>query len=96
MVKQMRSTVEWVIYFYLFICFTLLVFNALYIARSTMLKRARADRISQWEAAFAKGLGESQLTKQHLKTLSRAEQLTAFYTAFQNQAMDPWSTASVR
>lgn len=88
----MRSTVEWVIYFYLFICFTLLVFNALYIARSTLLKRARAERVSQWEAAFAKGLGEAQLTKQHLKTLSKAEQLTAFYTAFQNQAMDPEQT----
>lgn len=73
----MRSIVENVIYFYLFICIVLLVFNILYIFRSKWTKRARERRIAAWRAALGKAPEEAQLSRKQLKKLEQVEQLTA-------------------
>ena len=45
----MRTAVESIIFFYLFICVALLVFNLLYIFRSVLMERSREARIRRWE-----------------------------------------------
>ncbi len=73
----MRSIVENVIYFYLFICIVLLVFNVLYIFRSKWMKRARANRIEEWKKALGDDPENARLDASQQKKLEKVEQLTA-------------------
>ena len=45
----MRLPVRAVIYFYIFICVILLLFNLLYIVRSGSVKRQQQRKIRHWE-----------------------------------------------
>lgn len=54
----MRLPVRTVIYFYIFICVVLLVFNLLYIFRSGRVRRKQQRRVQHWKtflSSFAEG-----------------------------------------
>ena len=84
----MRSVVEYVIYFYLFICLTLLLFNVFYIARSTRVSRKRAARIGQWEKLLAGLTPGEPLPERLLARLKQIEQLMAFQAVLLQRAPD--------
>lgn len=81
----MRLTVESVIYFYIFICVALLVFNLLYITRSQRTKRRRMSRVRWWErelaGLFAAGGDSGQSAGELFARLKRTEELMAFQEA---------------
>ena len=81
----MRSVVEGVIYFYLFICVTLLVFNILYIARSTSVSKAREGRIRQWGKELAALPASGELTERQGARLKKIENLMAFQAVLAEQ-----------
>lgn len=78
----MRLTIESIIYFYLFVCVCLLVFNLLYITRSKGVKRKRKKRVVRWERALGDILvrGEDNLLRRErlFEKLKRTEDLLAF------------------
>lgn len=79
----MRFSVRAVIYFYIFICVVLLVFNLLYIFRSGNVKRRQQRKVERWEKylnSFAEGkpvwdAGEL------FRRLRNVQELMAFYEA---------------
>ncbi len=78
----MRSAVEGVIYFYIFICIALLVFNVVYIMRDTFVERRRGERIVWWKNKLtgAGCLSGSQPVPENLyNRLCRIEHLMAFH-----------------
>ncbi len=83
----MRSTVEFVIYFYLFICVALLVFNVLYIMRSKLVKKRRAKRIRKWTAIFDERKGEP-LTEKQYRELDTVEELIALQAVLDERQPD--------
>lgn len=83
----MQLPVRTVIYFYMFICFVLLLFNLLYIFRSGSAKRRQKQRTQRWEAyldSYAEGnpvWGADEL----LRRMKNTEELTAFCAALENR-----------
>ena len=83
----MRLSVRTVIYFYIFICVALLLFNLLYIARSGRVKRRQAKKVQHWENALDCFLdGDSARNSgKRLRQLKKTEELTAFCTAMERR-----------
>lgn len=74
----MRSAVENVIYFYLFICIALLLFNVLYILYSNSRKKSREKRVSSWKKELERQGEELDI---EIKRLRSIRELTAFHAA---------------
>lgn len=76
-----------VIYFYIFICVVLLLFNLLYIFRSGSVKRRQKRRVHRWETYLDSFLEDSPAwdTGDLLRRLKDTEELMAFYTAMENR-----------
>ena len=83
----MRSPVRAVIYFYIFICIALLVFNLLYIFRSGSLRRRQERRVRRWETYLDSFLEGSPMWSAHelFRRLKDTEELTAFCTAMEKR-----------
>lgn len=77
----MRSGVEFVIYFYIFICVTLLLFNILYILRSGWVKKKRSVRIARWVKAMGSDPAVFVMTDETVRRLRHINELTAFSAA---------------
>ena len=79
----MRLPVRAVIYFYIFICVVLLLFNLLYIFRSGSVKRRQKRRVHRWEGYLASFLEGSPVwdSDELFHRLKDTEELMAFYTA---------------
>ena len=79
----MRLPVRAVIYFYIFICVVLLLFNLLYIFRSGSVKRRQKRRVHRWEGYLASFLEGSPVwdSDELFRRLKDTEELMAFYTA---------------
>lgn len=81
----MRLPVRTVIYFYIFICVVLLVFNLLYIFRSGRVRRKQQRRVQHWKtflSSFAEGTPVWD-SPELLRRLRRVEELMAFYEAME-------------
>lgn len=91
----MRLTVENVIYFYLFICITLLIFNILYMVREKPLKRRRERKLGRWRKWLAVLLSDGEQhdkmpnTEKMFSRLVKVEELIGF-----EQAMEEVYTAN--
>ena len=79
----MRLPVRAVIFFYIFICVVLLLFNLLYIFRSGSVKRRQKRRVHRWEGYLASFLEGSPVwdSDELFRRLKDTEELMAFYTA---------------
>jgi len=85
-------SVRGVIYFYIFICFALLLFNLLYIARSEEVRRRQRKRKIRWEKyldSFTEGEKPTGNRKKLLRRLCNVQELMAF-----NEALEGWSRVS--
>ncbi|MBO6158091.1 MAG: hypothetical protein J6P72_02375 [Firmicutes bacterium] len=83
----MRSTVEFVIYFYLAVCALLLIFNILYIFRSKLQASAQKKRIEVWRKAIQQTGSSYLISQTDLKTLEKPEELTAFFNALSDTVL---------
>lgn len=83
----MRLPVRAVIFFYIFICVVLLLFNLLYIFRSGSVKRRQKQRIQRWETYLDSFLEGSPVwdSGELLRRLKDTEELTAFFTAMESR-----------
>lgn len=70
----MYTIVDKVIYFYIFICLFLLIYNIVYIIRRTHQKKRRARQIERWKAILTR-------QKMPVKKLRNPEALTAWHSA---------------
>ncbi len=93
----MRLPVRAVIYFYIFICVVLLLFNLLYIFRSGIIKRQRQRKIQHWEKYldnFAEGAPIWE-PGELLRRLKNVQELMAFYEAMElREQVQPGAAAS--
>ncbi len=93
----MRLPVRAVIYFYIFICVVLLLFNLLYIFRSGSVKRRQQRKIQRWEKyldSFAEGTPMWR-PDELLRRLKNVQELMAFYTAMEGREQEqPGEAAS--
>ena len=82
----MRLSVQAVIYFYIFICIVLLMFNLLYIFRSGSTKRRQKRKIQLWEKYLQGFAGGTPMwsTAQAFRRLKSVQELMAFYTAMES------------
>lgn len=83
----MRLPVRAVIYFYIFICVALLLFNLLYIFRSGSIKRRQKRRVHRWETYLDSFLEGSPVwdSGELLRRLKDTEELMAFDTAMESR-----------
>lgn len=83
----MRLPVRAVIYFYIFICVALLLFNLLYIFRSGSVKRRQKRRVHRWETYLDSFLEGSPVwdSSELLRRLKDTEELMAFFTAMESR-----------
>lgn len=83
----MRLPVRAVIYFYIFICVVLLLFNLLYIFRSGSVKRRQKQRVHRWESYLDSFLESSPVwdSGELFHRLKDTEELMAFYTAMESR-----------
>ena len=70
----MYTIVDKVIYFYIFICLFLLIYNIVYIIRRTHQKKRRARQIERWKAILTR-------RRMPVKKLRNPEALTAWHSA---------------
>lgn len=88
---MMGININGVIYFYMFICIALLVYNIVYIYTSEKKKQTGIRNIARWERVLAEVWEELKLTgtlsDQHVsslkKKLKRINQLIAYHTAIE-------------
>ncbi len=82
----MRLQVRTVIYFYIFICVVLLVFNLLYIFRAGSIRRQHQRGVRRWERYLENfGHGTSEWRKKRMvRKLRKIQELMAFYEAMEN------------
>lgn len=81
----MRLSVQAVIYFYIFICVVLLMFNLLYIFRSGSAKRRQNRKVRLW-TRYLQSFGQSTPlwgAAQAFRRLKKIQELMAFYTAME-------------
>lgn len=86
----MRLPVRAVIFFYIFICVVLLLFNLLYIFRSGSVKRQQQRRIQRWETyldSFAEG-NPIWDSGELFRRLKHIQEFMAFY-----EAVEGWERA---
>ena len=83
----MRLPVRAVIYFYIFICVVLLLFNLLYIFRSGSVKRRQKRRVHRWETYLDSFLEGRPVwdSGELLRRLKDTEELIAFYAAMESR-----------
>lgn len=83
----MRLPVRVVIYFYIFICVALLLFNLLYIFRSGSIKRRQKRRVHRWETYLDSFLEGSPVwdSGELLRRLKDTEELMAFFRAMESR-----------
>lgn len=83
----MRLPVRAVIFFYIFICVVLLLFNLLYIFRSGSVKRRQKRRVHRWETYLDSFLEGSPVwdSGELLRRLKDTEELMAFFTAMESR-----------
>lgn len=74
----MRLTINTVIYFYIFICVSLLIFNVLYILRSKGRSRREMNRIRAWQQRIENEPPDPAYIERKLR---RIGELTAFHAA---------------
>lgn len=96
----MRLPVRTVIYFYIFICIVLLVFNLLYIFRSSSVKRRQQRRIKNWSKyldSFEEGTPVWD-SDELLRRMKNIQELMAFHAAIEvkNQALPVAATVFFR
>mgnify|MGYP001070502838 FL=1 len=86
----MRLSVNIVIYFYIFICAVLLLFNLLTILRSANVKRRQKRRVQRWKTyLISAGLDMPIWSSNQLfRRLRHIQELTAFYQAIEDRAPD--------
>lgn len=83
----MRLPVRAVIYFYIFICVVLLLFNLLYIFRSGSIKRRQRRKTQHWEkylVSFAEGAPMWE-PGELFHRLKNVQELMAFYEAMESR-----------
>lgn len=93
----MRLPVRAVIFFYIFICVALLLFNLLYIFRSGIVKRQRQRKIQHWEKYLdSVAEGDSIWDSGELfRRLKNVQELMAFYEAVERREQEqPGEAAS--
>ena len=86
----MRLPVRAVIYFYIFICVILLLFNLLYIVRSGSVKRQQQRKIRHWEKyldSIAEGTPVWD-TSELFRRLKNIQELMAFYAVMESQEQE--------
>ncbi len=76
-----QSIVESVIYFYVFVCVMLMVFNVLYIARSSWVERKKRRRARYWKKQIDKADGPFVLSDAQVRKLMRVQDFAAFHRA---------------
>ena len=93
----MNFSIDSVVYFYIFICIALLIFNILYILRTEGRSRAEKRRIRAWETLLererAAGGPSPRCLDQLRRRLRRVRELTAFNAALESIAQagqDDW------
>ena len=86
----MRLSVNIVIYFYIFICAVLLLFNLLTILRSANVKRRQKRRVQRWKTyLISAGLDMPIWSSNQLfRRLRHIQELTAFYQAIEDRAKE--------
>ncbi len=77
----MRIIIEGVIYFYLFICAALLLFNVIYIYRQTQKEKNKEKRIESWKQKLKKDKQNTILDDKTVEKLKDAQHLTGLYNA---------------
>ncbi len=80
----MQLPVKGVIYFYMFICVALLVFNLLYICRADHVKRRQQRKSQRWEAyldGVKKGGKPAWSRRKLFRMLRNSQELMALYAA---------------
>ncbi len=77
----MQSFVEGVVYFYIFVCFALMVFNILYILRSSWAERRREVRARYWKSEIDKAEGPFVLNERQVRKLANVQQFASFHRA---------------
>ena len=83
----MRLPVRTVIYFYIFICVVLLLFNLLYIFRSSSIKRRQRRKVQHWKQyldSFAEG-SPVWGPKELFRRLKNIQEFIAFYEALESR-----------
>lgn len=90
----MKTAVESVIYFYLFMCITLLVYNVLYTLRSHWEEKKKERRLSKWRAWLSGTHSEEELRESLALRLLRIDDLIAFFTALKEQLPDDAASAA--
>lgn len=86
----MQLPVRMIIYFYIFICVALLLFNLLYIFRSSSMKRKQAQKVQRWKKYFdslQEGAPQWE-TDKVLRRLKSTEELIAFNTTLENEEQE--------
>lgn len=83
----MRLPVRTVIYFYIFICVVLLLFNLLYIFRSSSVKKRQQRRIRHWEKYLDSFVAGSSVwdSEKVFRRLKNVQELMAFYEAIESR-----------
>lgn len=93
----MRLPVRAVIYFYIFICVVLLLFNLLYIFRSGSVKRQQRRKIQHWKK-YLDSFTEGTPIREHgelFRQLKNVQELMAFYEAMGSREQEqPGEAAS--
>lgn len=93
----MRLPVKAVIYFYIFICVVLLLFNLLYICRSSCVKRQQRRKVQHWKI-YLNSLAEGMpiwRASELFRRLKNVQELMAFYEAMQSREQErPGEAAS--
>lgn len=88
----MNLSINSVVYFYIFICIALLVFNILYILRTEGRSRAEKRRIRTWKALLERERAAGSPSQKCLSLLRhrlrRVNELTAFNAALEEMAQD--------
>ncbi|MDO4537536.1 MAG: HEAT repeat domain-containing protein [Coriobacteriales bacterium] len=77
----MQSVVEGVIYFYVFVCVALMIFNILYIARSSWVARRKEREMRYWREEIENGCGSFVLSDRQLRKLQNVETFASFQGA---------------
>lgn len=93
----MELGIRGVIYFYIFMCIVLLVFNLLYIFRADRLERQQQHRREQWVRYLRAILGGYMTPRRQRKLFRRlrdVRELMAFHSAMQQEEADEAGTAA--
>lgn len=74
----MLSAIEGVVYFYVFVCIMLMIFNILVIARSAWAEQRKERRAHYWKAEIDKAAGKFVLSDAQVRRLRNVEFFASF------------------